>query len=76
MSKIGEEYETTRQWIFAVRWRLGVGAYIMHEDEQVLRGGDVNNNLVHHVFEGLRILVPFLEIIVGWLYSPADAELD
>ena len=56
--------------MIALRLRLGFGLYVVHEDERSIVADNGKNEMVVHYFEGLVISLPFVEILLGTLWSP------
>lgn len=56
--------------MLAWRTRLGFGLYVVHEDERPIVEVNGKDETVVHYFEGLVINLPFVEILIGTLWSP------
>jgi hypothetical protein len=62
--------------MIALRTRLGFGLYVVHEDERPIVADNGKNEMVVHYFEGLVISLPFVEILLGTLWSPDPEPIE
>lgn len=61
----------TEYSVWAWRFRLGFGVFILHEQETML---PLNDDGSYAMFTGLRIFLPFLEFLWGNMLSHEEPD--
>ena len=65
------QIETEGYRIFAMRFRLGFGLYIEHDENKPIMDDDSPTGTAY--FDGLVIALPFCEFLIGLLWLPTKA---
>lgn len=68
--KLGDQYEVEGYDFLGFRWILGIGVHLYHSTGNVLKVVVENDQVKYAEFEGLTILLPFIEIKWGSIWFP------